>query len=190
MSYKVLGGEYSLWSPPEGSGKRFDNSWDEFWARQNNYLAQTDFGQWIGVEPIKLWASPESMEEGDLKIEGNDTLQYAEELQKKQWEREDMIRQETQEREDNAWQRAVADMRAAGINPNLVNASAAASGGGITSATGVNTTLTEKEMDLAWKELETYIMNEFNASENQKDRIAEMLNNIARIYSMSAILKK
>lgn len=56
-----------------------------------------------------------------------------------QWAREDAIRKETQEREDSAYQRAVEDMKKAGMNPAAVsNISGASSGGGITSATGTD----------------------------------------------------
>lgn len=47
------------------------------------------------------------------------------------WARDDKIRKETQQREDTAYQRAVADLRRAGINPNLINLQPASSGGGI-----------------------------------------------------------
>ncbi len=60
-----------------------------------------------------------------------DITKYYEDLQKKYWEREDKIRKETQEREDTAYQRAVEDMRKAGINPNLIGINPANSGGGI-----------------------------------------------------------
>lgn len=41
---------------------------------------------------------------------------------KEEWDREDKIRKEQQERDDNAYQRMVKDMRAAGINPNVTGA--------------------------------------------------------------------
>ena len=67
-----------------------------------------------------------------------DWIKWAEEDRNLRWEREDAIRAETQAREDSAYQRAVADMRKAGINPNLMNVQPASSGGGITQASGQN----------------------------------------------------
>lgn len=64
-----------------------------------------------------------------------------EKLLNKLWAREDKIRKETQEREDNAYVRAVRDMKNAGINPNLVGINPANSGGGMTSASNVLGTL-------------------------------------------------
>lgn len=65
-------------------------------------------------------------------------FKWLEEDRAARWEREDTIRAETQAREDNAWQRGVRDMQLAGINPNLINATPAASGGGITNSSGID----------------------------------------------------
>lgn len=116
---------------------------------------------------------------------GGNWQDWAKEMQERQWQREDEIRAETQAREDSAWQRAVADMQKAGVNPNLVNASPAASGGGITSATGIDYTVYEKEMEKEIALLEQFIDNEFNASENQKDRLTNL---IGRILSMGGLI--
>lgn len=102
----------------------------------------------------------------------------------KLWEREDAIRKETQEREDTAYQRAIEDMRKAGINPNLVGISPAGSGGGIISATGQN--LISTEMSGAIQEAIAQINNTVKADENQKDRIS----NIIKTLAMYFILKK
>lgn len=112
---------------------------------------------------------------------GGNWQDWAKEMQERQWQREDEIRAETQAREDSAWQRAVADMQKAGVNPNLVNASPAASGGGITSATGIDYTVYEKEMEKEIALLEQFIDNEFNASENQKDRLTNLIGKILNI---------
>lgn len=116
---------------------------------------------------------------------GGNWQDWAKEMQERQWQREDEIRAETQAREDSAWQRAVADMQKAGMNPNLVNAGPAASGGGITSATGIDYTVYEKEMEKELALLEQFIDNEFNASENQKDRLTNL---IGRILSMGGLI--
>lgn len=120
-----------------------------------------------------------------------------------QWAREDAIRKETQAREDNAWQRAVADMEKAGVNPNLVNAGPASSGGGITTASGldyslassalsagasiqnalINATL-QKDLQVLNAELQKYLA-EYNGDVNKalevlKEEHAIELENIAR----------
>ena len=100
------------------------------------------------------------------------------------WEREDAIRKETQEREDTAYQRAVEDMRKAGINPNLVNVSPAGSGGGITQATGQGSMSTE--MSGVIQEAIANINNTVKADENQKDRISDIIRTLAMYF----ILKK
>lgn len=100
------------------------------------------------------------------------------------WAREDDIRKETQEREDTAYQRAVEDMRKAGINPNLVGVSPAGSGGGITQATGQG--LVSTEMSGIIQEAIANINNTVKADENQKDRIADIIRTLAMYF----ILKK
>lgn len=100
------------------------------------------------------------------------------------WAREDAIRKETQEREDTAYQRAVEDMRKAGINPNLVGVSPAGSGGGITQATGQN--LISTEMSGAIQEAIAQINNTVKTDEKQKDRISDIIRTLAMYF----ILKK
>lgn len=100
------------------------------------------------------------------------------------WEREDAIRKETQEREDTAYQRAVEDMRKAGINPNLAGLSPAGSGGGITQATGQG--LISTEMSGIIQEAIAQINNTVKADENQKNRISDIIKTLAMYF----ILKK
>lgn len=134
-------------------------------------------------------------------IDINSMLQKAEEWQQKQWDREDQIRQETQIREDNAIQRKVNDMRAAGVNPNLAySMSGAESGGGITQATGMNTNpletfmnnITEREkqayqqqFDAALKEWETFKNQKFEGDQKEKDRIAGVVD---KLISLAGLL--
>lgn len=92
------------------------------------------------------------------------------------YRREDEIRKETQEREDTAYQRAVEDMKKAGINPNIfAGASAAASGGGITNASRKDFTKEMSKYEATIELLLTIINNEFKGSENEKDRIAKTI---------------
>lgn len=71
-------------------------------------------------------------------ITAEEWMKWLEEDRAARWERDDRIQAEVQAREDNAWQRGVRDMQLAGINPNLINATPAASGGGITSSSGID----------------------------------------------------
>lgn len=103
---------------------------------------------------------------------------------KELWEREDAIRKETQEREDTAYQRAVEDMRKAGVNPNLVGVNPASSGSGIISATGQN--LISTEMSGIVSQAIAEINNTVKANENQKDRITDII----RTLAMAMLLKR
>lgn len=80
------------------------------------------------------------------------------------WAREDTIRKETQDREDNAVKRKVDDMRRAGVNPNLTDITGAASGGGITQSS-------KKD----FSELIMEIEKNFKGSQADKDRLIKLL---------------
>lgn len=128
--------------------------------------------------------------EQNISGTGNESIfEYMEQQQKKQWEREDLIRAETQEREDTAYQRAVKDMQAAGINPNLMTVSPAASGGGITTATGINYTPWETVMKEQLTLLQQEIDNNFKGDENAKDRLIDIIGKIANLYMLGGVLK-
>lgn len=103
-----------------------------------------------------------------------------EEMLKKYWEREDKIREETQKREDTAYQRAVNDMRKAGINPNLVGINPANSGGGITQSSRIEPTASA-EINAITSELINAINNEVKIEENKKDRITDIIRTILGI---------
>lgn len=107
--------------------------------------------------------------------------------QQRQWEREDQIRAETQAREDNAWQRSVEDMRKAGVNPNLVNAGPAASGGGITQATGLDYSPWTAEINKQLALVEQEIENNFKGDENSKDRLTKGLTSLLQLFSLMAL---
>ena len=120
----------------------------------------------------------DSTDENIEKPIGNDILSFMEEQQAKQWDREDAIRKETQAREDSAYQRTVKDMQAAGINPNLMNVSPAASGGGITSATGLDYTAYTNNLKETLTLLEQEIENTFKEDENKKDRFSQLISSL------------
>lgn len=113
--------------------------------------------------------------------------QQAIEDQERAWAREDAIRKETQAREDTAYRRAVEDARKAGINVNLTGITPAGSGGGISTATPIDYTMQQAEYDretqqqLAEYDRETKRMlqlleQEFEMDQNEKDRLARLLN--------------
>lgn len=126
----------------------------------------------------------------EIGINNENWLEWAEQQQQKQWQREDEIRKETQEREDTAYQRAVEDMLKAGINPNLVNVSAAESGGGITSASGMNTSIYENAIKQSLAELESAIEKEFEGKQNDKDRFTGLIETVIQSIIAGMILKK
>lgn len=113
----------------------------------------------------------------------NETLQ-------RQWEREDQIRKETQEREDSAWQRSIRDAKLAGINVNLANITPAESGGGIMQTAQPDYAPSELELNQYLKELEAYLNNEIKVEEGQKDRIATFLNKILTTVAMMYMMKR
>lgn len=111
-------------------------------------------------------------------------IAWAEENQKKQWEREDAIRKETQDREDSAYQRAVADMKKAGINPNLMNINPAESGGGITQATGMDMSTINKILENKSNELVAFLNREFEGDENTKKQLTSLFGQILQSLAM------
>lgn len=113
-------------------------------------------------------------------IDNSDTLAMLRQLRDEQWAREDAIRSETQEREDTAFRRGIADMRRAGVNVNLVGAQAAESGGGITNATGVDGGIYTAEVNKYVSLLETALNNEFKGNENTKDRITDTIGKLVQ----------
>ena len=118
------------------------------------------------------------------------TLDWAEKQQNKEWERENEIRKETQEREDSALQRWGADARKAGINPNLFNGQGAASGGGITSATGLNMTQYETVANRLLTEWETMVNQDFERNENKKDRYNNIIKGLLNLAGLGVLAGK
>lgn len=108
------------------------------------------------------------------------------ELQKMLWDREDAIRKEAQEREDSAYQRAVADARKAGINLNLLGINPAQSSGGITQASKMEN-VSSNEITSAIQMMINSINNNHEITENQKERNLDILKTIATIGAMSLL---
>ncbi len=125
-------------------------------------------------------AVPQETPNVSVKKETEATMQK--ELEKL-YEREDAIRKETQEREDTAYQRAVADMRKAGIDPNLLGVSPAASGGGIINATKKDYTRFSEETNVLLTLLTQALEHEFTKDENTKNRIANTIQSVLGVFS-------
>ena len=117
-------------------------------------------------------------------------IAYMENAQKKQWEREDQIRQEGYEREDTAYTRAVADMKRAGINPNLMNVQPADSGTGITNATGMDYAGLTKQMETTTNLLMKMIDREFQGDENTKKNFTSLISAIIQGMFMMGTFSK
>lgn len=109
--------------------------------------------------------------------------------QKELWEREDEIRKHVEEREDSAYQRAVADMKKAGINPELLGVNPASSGGGITSASPIDNSLLNTDLSGAYSELIAQLNNEVKVDEKQKDRILSIVNNFVDLAGKLLMFK-
>ena len=131
-----------------------------------------------GENTIQDTTNESAGENSVIPIGGSFDLNSLKELQKEQWAREDEIRKETQAREDSALQRAVEDAKKAGINPNLINIQPAASGGGITSATGIDYNGAQIEVEKYLTEIENMLDRELKADENQKDRFSDLLRGV------------
>lgn len=121
-----------------------------------------------GSNPEGGETSPEIKDETDTNIEQN--ISYMD------WADQKITEQ--REREDSAYQRAVADMRKAGINPNLMNVQPAASNAGNTSGMeGIENML---------EELDILLDKETTMEEGTKDRI----NSIVGTVLMALLFKK
>lgn len=106
------------------------------------------------------------------------------------WAREDAIRKETQAREDNAYERAISSLKRAGVNVNLLGSiSPADSGGGITTASGLNMELYKGELERNLLELEKMIEQSFKGDENEKDRVVEIIGKIITYFGMGTLAK-
>lgn len=115
---------------------------------------------------------------GTTTITPMDWVAKIEEWRENDRAREDQIRAETQAREDTAWQRGIEDLRKSGANINLMAAQPAESGGGITSATGVNTSALTNNMNNEIKEMLQILEQDFKGSENDKDRYMTAFSNL------------
>lgn len=111
-------------------------------------------------------------------------LKIIQDAQKAQWERDDAKQAHIEEREDTAYQRAVADMRKAGINPNLMNVTPAESGGGFTAAQGMDFSPVTTQMNNEIKEILDEIDKSFEGGQNEKDRIKDIIKSLGQMAMM------
>lgn len=141
--------------------------------------------------------TPSDKQTEEFKDDTNNMLlefmKQAEETRKQElqdaYAREDAIRKETQEREDSAYQRAVADMRKAGINPNLAGISPSASGGGISSASRTEQIL-GNEITSYTQILQALIEKDTTMSEGDKNRLTQLISSASNLFLFSKLSSK
>lgn len=148
-----------------------------------------DVGKYLGEEKEKAINEAKYGKQPTEEELLEQTLQWAEEQQNKEWERENAIRKETQEREDSALQRWVADAQKAGINANLFSGQGAASGGGITSATGLNMSQYETTANKLLEEWKTMVEQDFERNENRKDRYNKIMTGLLNLAGLGFFAK-
>lgn len=133
------------------------------------------------IEPIT--GKPQALQNKEEKTTVDESAineEKANAEQKELWAREDAIRKETQEREDNINQRMVEDMRKAGMNPNLISG-ASAVGGGISSGTAKNLDRIENAKSRALELLKQEIQNSWAGNQKDLDRITSIINSVIKI---------
>lgn len=118
----------------------------------------------------------------------SDEQKREDKLREEQWTRDDKQTEEMRQREDNAYQRAVNDMRVGGLNPSLMFGSggAAAAGGAINTSSagagGQNRLSREKEERRKRRELEIQ-------RERERERIMSQMLIGLTLGAMSGITK-
>lgn len=146
-----------------------------------DYFFGTDYEDQI-KERAGLNPEPEQeikdMTDENLGTNNIDWISWAEEQQKKAWEREDKLRAEEYARQDNAYQRAAEDARKAGINLNLMNISPAQSSSTVQNANIPNASAATTEIEEYLKTLEIFIDKELTENEGQKDRLVDLIGSI------------
>ena len=144
---------------------------------------ENDFEQTINENPTETPTTETKTETTTVESPSETDSRETDDMLSKIWERQDKIREHVEEREDNAYQRAVADMRKAGINPNLVNVNPAQSGGGVMQG-GEN--LLSTEMQTAIQQALNEINNQVKMDENQKDRTVDILRTLSTAIILMA----
>lgn len=144
---------------------------------------------WIFPESEKTANSNSSVVSSNKSSDSTELKESLSNDQKELWEREDEIRKHVEEREDSAYQRAVADMKMAGINPELLGVNPASSGGGITSASRLDNSLLNTDLSGAYSELIAQLNNNVKIDENQKDRILSIVNNFVNLAGRLLMFK-
>lgn len=88
-----------------------------------------------------------------------------------------------EEREDTAYQRAVADARKAGINPNLMNIQPASTAGSANIGSAQVQGSQNRELEKYLKELDLYITEELKTSEGAKDRLTSLISSVIMLLA-------
>lgn len=169
------------------------NNWDTLVGEDESTNKDENNKEDEDDQPVYI-PNPEDKTEENLEEEIPKTVEDEWEkwykLREEQWAREDAIRKETQEREDTAYQRAIADMKKAGINPNIFGVQPAESGGGITQASMPDMSAITNQMNIDLKELQQLIDQNFQGDENTKDRLLQTFTSILSMIGMIVAFKK
>ena len=142
----------------------------------NQEQVQTPNQEQKPQEPIPGGIVDKTDENVDNQIFGSSTLEEFKNLLNEERQYREEQQKHLEERQDSAYQRAVADLRKAGINPNLLgNISPADSDAGITTSMNLNSSELLTQIQTYSDELQQFIDNNFKGDENAKDRLANMM---------------
>lgn len=150
---------------------------------------ESTLGSWIGsiLGTDQQGATESEIQDGTMEgVESNiSSVPSWEEIYNKYWEDYDKRRKEDWARQDTAVQRQVDDMIKSGINPNLMTGSIS----GAESVAGnygsnMNFASNEMELEKYLEELDIFIDEQLTTSENNKDRLNNLITTILMFFLM------
>lgn len=141
------------------------------------------------IPPIENGIKDETNTNIEQSIGNFAEIEQLKALRNEQWAREDELTKKLWEREDTAWQRTVADMQKAGVNPNLVGASATSTSQPVQSSTGIDYSAYIKELDKQIELLKQELEQDFDKGENWKDRIFSSIEQIMGTFGYLMLAK-